>query len=154
MKAMSGILIRQATADDAPVIQRLLVELAGALGKADGIECSEQDLERLGFGEGARFEAMLAFEGDEAVGLAVFFYEYSTWRGTPGVYVQDLYVTSDLRGEGLGRELLDAVRERARSWGGRYVKLTVYDRNPDVLAFYRHLGFEACDDELPLVLRD
>ena len=93
-------------------------------------------------------------QGDDAVGLAVFFYEYSSWRGVPGVYVQDLYVAGHLRGKGLGRELLDAVRERSRHWGGRYMKLTVYDRNPAALAFYRRLGFEFCDDELPLVLRD
>jgi GNAT superfamily N-acetyltransferase len=145
--------IRLATADDIPTVQRLLMELAEALGKTREIHGTEADLRRFGFGEQPRFQAMLAFDAEEAVGLAVFFSEYSTWRGVPGVYVQDLYVRPGRRGHGLGRLLLRAVKEHATSWGGRYVKLTVYDRNPAALAFYRKLGFEACDDELPLVLR-
>jgi GNAT superfamily N-acetyltransferase len=146
--------IRLATIQDVPEVQRLLKELAAALGKSEEIKGTEQDLERHGFGGQPRFEAMLALVGDEAVGLAVFFYEYSTWRGSPGVYVQDLYVASQARGTGLGRQLLRAVRERARAWGGRYVKLTVYDGNQAAISFYRHLGFELCDDEQALVLRD
>lgn len=136
------------------MVQRLLMELAVALGKAGDIKGTEQDLERFGFGEQPRFEVMLAFEDGEAVGLAVFFYEYSTWRGSPGVYVQDLYVSGHLRGTGLGRKLLRAVKEHAGAWGGRYVKLTVYDNNQTAISFYRHLGFELCEDEQALVLRD
>jgi GNAT superfamily N-acetyltransferase len=146
--------IRLATIQDVPEVQRLLKELAAALGKSEEIKGTERDLERHGFGDHPRFEAMLALVDDEAVGLAVFFYEYSTWRGSPGVYVQDLYVASQARGTGLGRQLLRAVRERARAWGGRYVKLTVYDGNQAAISFYRHLGFELCDDEQALVLRD
>jgi GNAT superfamily N-acetyltransferase len=151
---MNEAKIRLATVQDVPVVQRLLNELAAVLGKSDEIKGTEQDLERYGFGDHPRFEAMLAFLHDEAVGLVVFFYEYSTWRGSPGVYVQDLYVASHLRGTGLGRQLLRAVRERARTWGGRYVKLTVYDGNQAAISFYQHLGFELCDDEQALVLRD
>ena len=146
--------IRLATIQDVPEVQRLLKELAAALGKSEEIKGTEQDLERHGFGDHPRFEAMLALVDDEAVGLAVFFYEYSTWRGSPGVYVQDLYVASQARGTGLGRQLLRAVRERARARGGRYVKLTVYDANQAAISFYQHLGFELCDDEQALVLRD
>lgn len=146
--------IRLATIQDVPEVQRLLKELAAALGKSDEIKGTEQDLERHGFGDHPRFEAMLALVDDEAVGLAVFFYEYSTWRGSPGVYIQDLYVSSQARGTGLGRQLLRAVRERAGARGGRYVKLTVYDGNQAAISFYRHLGFELCDDEQALVLRD
>lgn len=146
--------IRLATIQDVPEVQRLLKELAAALGKSEEIKGTERDLECHGFGDHPRFEAMLALVDDEAVGLAVFFYEYSTWRGSPGVYVQDLYVASQARGTGLGRQLLRAVRERARAWGGRYVKLTVYDGNQAAISFYRHLGFELCDDEQALVLRD
>lgn len=151
---MEGFSIRLATVEDVPAVHRLLVELAGALGKADGIKGGEQELRRFGFSGHPHFETMLAFDGDEAVGLAVFFYEYSTWWGMPGVYVQDLYVSDELRGRGLGRILLEAVREHARGWGGRYVKLTVHHRNPAALEFYRHLGFESCDEELPLIWRD
>jgi GNAT superfamily N-acetyltransferase len=151
---MNNMTVRLATREDVPVIDRLLNELAVALGKPDSIEGTAQDLTKYGFGDHPRFEAILAFEDHEAVGLAIFFSEYSTWRGTPGVYVQDLYVSERLRGGGLGRDLLGAVRERARSWGGRYVKLTVYDGNQAAVSFYRHLGFDLCENEQALVLRD
>jgi len=59
-----------------------------------------------------------------------------------------------VRGRGLGRDLIRAVRERAAQNGARYVKLTVYNRDPRALAFYHSLGFESCEDELPLVLRE
>jgi len=130
------------------------MQLAEALGKLDRLQGTVQDLKTFGFGDHPRFEALLAFDGEEAVGLAIIFSEYSTWRGTPGVYVQDLYVAKHLRGSGLGRKLLRAVRDRGRSWGGRYVKLSVYDGNQAAISFYRHLGFELSDDEQCLVLRD
>ena len=154
MNTVNDITIRLARVEDVPQMHRILLELAGVLGKLDEIRGTEQDLEQFGFGDHPRFEAVLALEGDRAVGLAVFFYEYSTWRGTPGVYVQDLYVSNHLRGTGLGRDLLRAVRKRAREWGGRYVKLTVFDGNQEAISFYRHLGFELCEDEQALVLRD
>lgn len=149
--------IRRARVDDAATVHRLLLELAAALGKSAELRSTVADLEHYGFGREPCFEAMLACalseSGETPVGLAVYFYEFSTWRGHPGVYVQDLYVAPSARGRGLGRELIQAVRERAAEWGGRYVKLTVYDRNPAALAFYNSIGFESCEDELPLVLR-
>ena len=146
--------IRQATVDDIDDIQQLLLELAEVLGKRSEIHGTREDLRRFGFGPQPRFEAMLAYDNEGvAVGLAVYFSEYSTWRGLPGVYVQDLYVKADLQGAGLGRRLLRAVKEKAASWGGRYLKLTVYGDNPQAIAFYQHLGFECREDELPLVLR-
>jgi len=151
---MEPIRIRPATVEDAPVIHRLLKDLAAALGKPSDIRSSTADIARYGFGEGPRFETLLAYEGEEAVGLAVFFYEFSTWRGTPGVYVQDLYVSPRLRGRGVGRELVDAVRRRASEWDGRYVKLAVYDGNERALGFYQALGFQICHDEQVLALRE
>lgn len=151
---MAPIRIRSARREDAAVIHRLLLDLASALGKPDGVKSTAADIERFGFGERSRFEALLACDGEAAVGLCVYFYEFSTWRGQPGVYVQDIYVAPAARGRGLGRELIQAVRQRAAEHGARYVKLTVYDRNPAALAFYHGLGFESCEDELPLVLRE
>lgn len=147
-------MIRSARREDAALIHRLLLDLAGALGKTGDIRSSSADIERFGFGDPPCFEAMLAFDGEKAVGLALYFYEFSTWRGQRGVYVQDLYVSPAARGRGLGRELIDAVRQRAAEQGARYVKLTVYDRNPAALAFYHAMGFQSCEDELPLVLRE
>jgi ribosomal protein S18 acetylase RimI-like enzyme len=151
---MEPVLIRSATVEDAPVIHRLLKDLASALGKSTDIRSSTADIARYGFGEGPRFETLLAFEGEDPVGLAVYFYEFSTWRGTPGVYVQDLYVSPRMRGRGVGRDLVEAVRVRAAEWDGRYVKLAVYDGNEQALGFYQALGFEICHDEQVLALSE
>lgn len=149
---MEPVRIRSAAVDDAPVIHRLLKDLAAALGKSSDIHSSAADIAQYGFGDGPHFETLLAFAGEEPVGLAVYFYEFSTWRGTPGVYVQDLYVSPRMRGRGVGRDLVEAVRDRATEWHGRYVKLAVYDGNEQALGFYRALGFEICHDEQVLAL--
>lgn len=154
MSEGGAISIRPATEADAADIHRLLLELAAALGKSGSIRSSVEDIRHFGFGQQPSFESVLAWQGERAVGLAVYFYEFSTWRGLPGVYVQDLYVDPAQRGQGLGKRLIEAVREQARRWGGRYVKLSVYDRNPAALAFYHGIGFESCEDELVLVRRE
>jgi len=151
---MATITIRQAVKADAGRVHRLLRDLAAALGKSEVIKSTPADIEHFGFGDNPHFEALLAFEGDEPVGLAVYFFEFSTWRGQPGVYVQDMYVAPRMRGCGLGRELMEAVMRRSRERGGRYVKLAVYDNNEQAIGFYRSLGFEICDDEQVLALRD
>lgn len=151
---MGTITIRQAVVEDAALVHGLLKNLAITLGKGEVMTSTAADIERFGFGEEPRFEALLAFEGDKAVGLAVYFFEFSTWRGRPGVYVQDMYVAPQARGRGLGRDLMEAVMRRSRERGGSYVKLAVYDGNEQAIGFYRSLGFEICDDEQVLALRD
>jgi GNAT superfamily N-acetyltransferase len=89
----------------------------------------------------------------EPAGLALFFFEFSTWRGRPGVYVQDLYVATGMRGTGLGRRLLAAVAERAAARDATYMRLSIHAGNGEGAAFYGHLGFEAPDETI-LVLED
>jgi ribosomal protein S18 acetylase RimI-like enzyme len=151
---MATITVRRAVREDAALVHRLLKDLAITLGKGEVMTSTPADIERFGFGDDPRFEALLAFEGGEAVGLALYFFEFSTWRGRPGVYVQDMYVAPAMRGRGLGRDLMEAVIRRSRERGGRYVKLSVYDGNEQAIGFYRSLGFEICDDEQVLALRD
>jgi GNAT superfamily N-acetyltransferase len=151
---MSEFSIRVATVDDVPLVHQLLIRLAAELGHSTDMTCEIRNLEKYGFSDRSFFSAMLAFTGNEAVGLVVYFSEYSTWRGVPGVYVQDLYVSEKARGAGLGRLLLQSVMADSSHWGARYMKLTVHGVNPDAVAFYQRLGFEARDDELPLVLKD
>ena len=150
---MSKIKIRLASREDMPLLHKLLRELAEALGKSHEIKSTVQNLLDFGFGEQPQFETMLAFEADHAVGFAIFFPEFSTWLGTPGVYIQDLYVARELRGSGLGRDLLKSVQEHAGKWGSRYMKLSVYDGNQKAVAFYQHLGFDLREDENTLVLK-
>lgn len=149
---MSTILISKASADDVPVIHALLAELELALGAGDSVVRTVDDLLRYGFCPSPAYEVLLAWRGDAAVGLALFFREFSSWRGSPGIYVQDLYVSADMRGTGLGRQLMDAVTDVASDWGATYCKLAVYGDNQPAMNFYKRLGFRLSEAESVLVL--
>jgi GNAT superfamily N-acetyltransferase len=146
------ITILPATVEDAGLVHQLLTELEGSIGVEGGVRRSAADLARYGFSEHPFFEALIARNGESPVGLAVYFREFSTWRGSPGVYVQDLYVAGEARGYGLGRRLMDAVFDRARGWGATYCKLAVYGENTGAMAFYRQLGFRLSAQEQVLML--
>ena len=148
----SDINIRLATRDDAEAIHQLLSELERALGATGSVKRSSGDILRHGFGTKPLFQALIAAQGGENVGLAVFFPEFSTWKGKPGVYVQDLYVAKAQRGTGLGRKLMQAVYDVAQDWGAAYCKLSVYGDNEAALQFYRRLGFRHSKDEKVLIM--
>jgi ribosomal protein S18 acetylase RimI-like enzyme len=139
-----GIGFRIATEADAPVIQSMLAELA----QHDGARMrgSVESLIRHGFGERQLFQAILAERGAEALGLALYYPDYSTLRGEPGAYVQDLYVTEAARGEGLGRRLLTEVMA-TQDWGARYMILMVGHENEAARRFYARQGFVTRDYE-------
>ena len=149
---MHEISIRPATAENIPVIHALLTELEQALGAGDSVKRTAEDIRRFGFGQSPLFNVLLAWQGEQAVGLALFFREFSSWRGSPGVYVQDLYVSADLRGSGLGRKLMEAVTKVANDWGATYCKLAVYGDNEPAITFYKRLGFRLSETESVLVL--
>jgi ribosomal protein S18 acetylase RimI-like enzyme len=152
MKPTSDITIRLAKAEDADVIHSLLGELEQALGATGSVMRSSRDVLRHGFGKKPLFQALIASKAGRDVGLALYFSEFSTWKGKPGVYVQDLYVAKDLRGSGLGRRLMQAVYEAAQKWGACYCKLSVYGDNEAALRFYERLGFRRSEDEKVLVI--
>jgi ribosomal protein S18 acetylase RimI-like enzyme len=147
----SGIAIAVATRADASVLHTMLRALGAALQRANEVTSGADDIARYGFGDTPAFEALIARRGDEPVGFVLYFYEFSTWRGRRGVYVQDLYVSDDLRGSGLGRRLLAEVAARAAANDARYMRLSVHGGNDHGLGFYERLGFEA-PNEQPLVL--
>lgn len=139
--------IRLATEEDAGVIHDLLTDLGHALGMQDEVRRKAEDIIRYGFSENPAFEALIAWKGAQAVGLALYFSEFSSWRGSPGVYVQDLYVSEEVRGSGLGRRLMNSLIERSRNWGATYCKLAVYNENEAALSFYKKIGFTASENE-------
>ena len=109
-------------------------------------------LERYGPTGLGLFEAVIARRDSAAVGLCLYTYAFSGWRGRPGVFIEDLYVAETERGSGLGRALLAAVIAREAPKGCSFMKLHVDKANAGAQAFYARLGFvpEAHDDTLTL----
>ncbi len=139
---MSAISIRTATADDIETVDRLLAELALSLGEPDVYRGDLEALRRHGFSARPVFRALLA-EGDAgAVGLCLYFPEFSTWRCRAGVYVQDLFVAPGERGGGIGRRLLAAaIADAWACWDAAYLRLAVHVMNHAARDFYHALGF-------------
>jgi ribosomal protein S18 acetylase RimI-like enzyme len=127
----------------------MLAALAQELGTAAQCASTEAVIRRYGHGPQARFCTLIGeTEAEAPVGLALYFPHFSTTRGQPGAYVQDLWTAPDLRGQGVGRALLAAVATAsARDWGAAYLTLSVHRRNDAAAQFYAGLGFEAATGE-------
>lgn len=150
---MTAITIRLAGAGDAERLNRALAHLSGEIGDDHGGNATL--LREAGFGDNPAFRALLAEAGQDVVGAALYSPVFSTVRAGAGVYVSDLWVSADARGQGLGKRLLRAVAEDAGAvWKARFLKLAVYDDNAGARAFYDRLGFAAATGETILTLDD
>ena len=138
--------IRSATAEDVDTILTLIRELAALEREPDAVMTTREDLLRDGFGERPAFEVLLAEVGGEALGMALFFVNYSTWEGSPGLYLEDLYVRESARGTGTGRALMHALAEVCRERGYKRLDLVVLDWNQSARDFYAHLGMTEMTD--------
>jgi GNAT superfamily N-acetyltransferase len=139
---MSAIILRFATAEDASLLLRMIRELAAYERAPEAVVATEDDLRRHGFGPDGRFEALLAFVDGGPAGFALFFPDFSTWRGRPGLFLEDLYVREWARGRGVGRRLIARLAAIAieRDWPA--LRLNALDWNP-AREFYQRLGIEA-----------
>jgi GNAT superfamily N-acetyltransferase len=140
MKAVAEFQIRPARADDVPIILQLIRDLATYERAPDEVTATEKVLVEVLFGERAAAEVLLAFEGESAVGFAVYFYNFSTWLGRPGLYLEDLFVKPDRRGKGYGRALLVELAKIARDRGCGRMEWAVLNWNEPAIKFYRALG--------------
>lgn len=123
----------------------LIKELA-EFHKAPGeVALTEAQLERDGFGERPVFEAILAEEGGEALGMAFYYFSYSTWKGLC-VHLEDVVVKVKFRNRGIGRVLLGKVAERALEAKAKRVQWQVFTWNTRAIEFYRRLGASVGDD--------
>jgi GNAT superfamily N-acetyltransferase len=142
------VIIRPAEASDAATIVRLVRELAAYEGLLDQVRLTEADVLRDGFGDRRRFECLLAEVDGASVGFALFFEDYSTFEGRPGIFVEDLYVAESARGLGIGRRFLARLARIALERDGRRLDLMVLHWNP-ARGFYDRLGFRQSADWLP-----
>jgi GNAT superfamily N-acetyltransferase len=134
------MLIRPAEAADVPLVLHFIHELATYEREPDAVVATEADLLRDGFGERPCFHCLIAeWEGVPA-GFAFYFFNYSTWRGRPGIHLEDLFVLPELRGRGIGKALLIEVAKVAvENQCGRF-QWDVLEWNQPAIDFYHSLG--------------
>jgi GNAT superfamily N-acetyltransferase len=135
-----SIRIRSATKQDVPVLADLIRGLA-RYEKLEHQVVMTEDLLAAGlFGERPYAEVLLAVDEDRPVGFALFFHNFSTFVGRPGIYLEDLFVVPDERGSGIGRALLEHLARLAVDRGCGRLEWAVLDWNRDAIAFYERLG--------------
>jgi len=132
--------IRPAEAKDIPLILQLIRELAEYEKAPEQAVATDADIRRDGFSSDPKFRVIIAEWGGETAGFALFFYNYSTWLGRPGLYLEDLFVRPEFRGKGIGKALLTHLAKTAVEEGCGRFEWQVLNWNTPALEFYRSLG--------------
>ena len=146
VKTAQTFQIRPAGVRDVPVILQLIRDLATYERAPDEVVATEEQLVDVLFGERPAAEVLLAFERKSPVGFAVYFYNFSTWLGRPGLYLEDLFVAPEKRGKGYGRALLVELAKIARDRGCGRMEWAVLNWNEPAIKFYRALGAKPMDE--------
>ncbi|CAL9345434.1 GNAT family N-acetyltransferase [Streptomyces sp. Tu 3180] len=141
-------MIREATVHDVPEIHALVRELAAYEKAAEQARATEEQLRAALFGEHPAASVLIAEDDTTGavVGFALWFPRFSTWTGTRGMYLEDLYVRPHTRGAGHGRALLAALAAICRENGFERFEWVVLDWNEPAIAFYKALGAELLEE--------
>ena len=139
-------MIREATIDDVPAIAALIRALAEYEHLAHELTLDVDALAAHLFGERRYAEVLLAADVGEVVGFALFFHNFSTFLGQPGIYLEDLFIVPEHRGAGHGKALIAWLARIAVARGCGRLEWSVLDWNEPSIAFYRSLGARAMDD--------
>jgi GNAT superfamily N-acetyltransferase len=141
-----GTAIRNATPADVAQILAFIRALAAYERAPDAVVATEEGLLRDGFGPHPFYSCLMAEHDGQPAGFALFFYNYSTWMGRPGIYLEDLFVLPELRGRGIGKALLERVAAVALEKGCERLQWEVLDWNTPAIDFYRAMGAEFLDE--------
>ncbi|MCH7496106.1 MAG: GNAT family N-acetyltransferase [Candidatus Marinimicrobia bacterium] len=143
---MENFEIREAVEADIPLVLHFIKELAEYEKLSHIVEADEKVLWDSMFGEGANTKALLAFYEGEPVGFAVYFYNFSSFVGRMGLYLEDLYIDPGMRGKGFGKALLKKLAQIAVEKKCGRMEWVVLDWNEPAIEFYIQLGAEALGD--------
>jgi GNAT superfamily N-acetyltransferase len=141
-----GTVIRGATSADVAQILAFIRALAAFERAPDAVVATEEDLLRDGFGPNPYYSCLIAEHDEQPAGFALFFYNYSTWMGRPGIYLEDLFVLPEFRGLGIGKALLQRVAAVALEKGCERLQWEVLDWNTPAIDFYSAMGAEFLDE--------
>ena len=137
--------LADATERDIPLILRLIKDLAEYEQLSHAVVATEDSLRESLFGRRAA-ETIIGYRGDEPAGFAMFFQTFSTFKGVPGMYLEDLYVMPQFRRHGLGTMLLKRLAQIAVERGYGRVEWSVLDWNAPAIGFYKSLGAAPMDE--------
>lgn len=140
------ITIRAATSDDVPLVLEFIRELARYERLEHEVSASAAELREALFGERRYAEVVFACSGGEALGFALFFHNFSTFKGRPGIYLEDLFVRPAARGKGIGKRLLAYLARTAVERRCARLEWAVLDWNEPSIGFYRSLGAVPMDE--------
>jgi GNAT superfamily N-acetyltransferase len=137
--------IRTATPEDIPQILAFIRALAAYEREPDAVTATEADLMRDGFGPNPFYFCLIAEIDGQPAGFAFYFFNYSTWMGRPGLYLEDLFVHPEFRGQGIGKALLQKVAAIAVEKNCPRLQWEVLDWNTPAIDFYSAMGAEFLD---------
>jgi GNAT superfamily N-acetyltransferase len=143
---MDNLEIRKAEVKDVPIILYLIKELAKYEKLEDEVKATEERLKETLFGSNAYAEVILAYYNGKIAGQALFFHNYSTFLAQPGVYLEDLFVLPELRGKGIGKELLLYLIELAKERKCGRVEWVVLNWNSPAIEFYKKMNATPLDE--------
>ncbi|HET9178742.1 MAG TPA: GNAT family N-acetyltransferase [Terriglobia bacterium] len=138
--------IRPAVTKDIPLIVQLIHELAEYEREPQQAIAAEQDIRRDGFSANPKFRVIIAEWSGHPAGFALFFYNYSTWMGRAGLYLEDLFVRPEFRGRGIGKSLLTHLAKMAVDEGCGRFEWQVLNWNTPALEFYKALGARVMEE--------
>ncbi len=142
---VSGLKIRSAVVDDVPLILQFVQGLADYEKLGHKVVATEDKYRQTLFGEAPSAEVLIA-ETDRPLGFALFCHNYSTFRASPGIFLEDLYVLPESRGLGVGRALLARLAFVCLERGCERLDWVVLDWNEPAIEFYHSLGAQSLDD--------
>lgn len=140
MTLASAVQILPATEQDIPLILEFIRELAAYEKHLDMVEATEERIRETIFGAEPVASVVFAYEGNKPLGFAVFYFTYSTFMALTGLYLEDLYVKPEARGQGVGRHLLRHLAQVARAKNCSRIEWAVLHWNKRAINFYEKLG--------------
>ena len=138
--SIDNFVLRGTTKDDCSLILDLIMELAEYEKLAHEVVATVETLEETLFGENAYAEVFIGEFEDATVGYALFFHNFSTFTGRPGIYLEDIYVKPEMRGKGFGKCMLAYIAKLAVERNCTRVEWSVLDWNEPSIQFYRSIG--------------
>jgi GNAT superfamily N-acetyltransferase len=137
--------IRKGNPEDMKAVLGLIQDLADFEREPDAVVLTVEDLIRDGFGEVPLFHVFVAEVESEVVGIALYYYRYSTWKGKT-IHLEDLIVKDKMRGKGVGNALYAEIMKQGKKDGVRRIEWAVLDWNTSAIEFYEKSGAKVYDD--------